>query len=123
LCGYIRYCVAPGTEISFTANVNGYVPLHFASLIVNQSVQLPNLPGIPMAKDVLRSDLTTFLSDADPNGHAMVIVQIQPVNPSPLPDAGPAAQACASKQTWALWLEDSPGAPVDAGVAYLNNST
>ncbi len=123
LCGYIRYCVAPETEISFIAKVNGYVPLHFATLIVDQSAQIPNLPGIPMAKNALLDGLTTFLPNADTKSHAMVIVDIQPVIPSPQSDAGYAAQACASKQGWTIWLVDSSGDPVDAGIAYLVNDT
>jgi hypothetical protein len=120
LCGYIRYCVASGTQISFLAQVNGYIPLSFATVDVMQSTQI--LQGIPMAKSALLSQLSTFLPNAN-TSDGMVIVEVQPVNPSPSSDAGVAGQACANKQGWELWLVDSSGDYVDAGVAYLVNDT
>jgi hypothetical protein len=120
LCGYIRYCVTPGTEVSFQASVNGYIPMNFATLVVGQSTQIQ--PGIPMARSALQAQLPTFLPNAN-TSDAMVIVEVQPENPSPKSDAGVAGQACANKQGWALWLVDANGDFVDAGLAYLVNDT
>jgi len=120
LCGYIRYCVAPGTQISFSAQVDNYVTVNFATLVVTESTQV--LPAIRMAKGALVNQLSTYLPDLDP-GLAMVVVEVQPVNPSPKSDAGLAGQACANPQGWQVWLDDSSGDPVDAGIAYVVNDT
>ena len=122
LCGYIRYCIAAGTQISFSAQVAGYIPVNFATMVVQDSSQIPDTPGIPMAKTSLLSQLPTFLPNADPSD-AMVIVEVQAVDPSPNPDAGPDAQACANPEGWQVWLEDASGDPIDAGMAYLINDT
>jgi hypothetical protein len=120
LCGYIRYCVAPGTQISFSAQVDAYLTVNFATLVVSQSTQV--LPGVPMAKTALLNDLRMYLPDID-TSLPMVVVEVQPVNPSPGPGAGQAAQRCASAEGWAVWLVDSSGGQVDAGIAYLNGNT
>jgi hypothetical protein len=120
LCGYIRYCVMPSTEISFSAQVSGYVPVNFATIVVAQSTQVT--PGIPMARKSILSQLPNFLPNVD-TSDAMVIVEVQPVDPSPRPDAGVAAQDCANPEGWTIWLVDSSGNTVDAGSAYLAGPT
>ena len=120
LCGYIRYCVAPGTQISFSAQVGNYVTLNFATLVVTESTQV--LPAIPMAKEALVNQISNYLPDLNPD-LAMVVVEVQPVSSNPKSDAGLAGQACASPQGWQVWLEDSSGDPVDAGIAYVFDDT
>jgi hypothetical protein len=122
LCGYIRYCVAPGTQISFSAQVSGYIPMDFATVQLTQSTQIPNRPGIPMANSGFLTVLKNLLPNADPSA-AMVVIQVQPLDPTPSPEAGVDAQACADKAGWQLWLVDPQGDVVDAGLAYLVNDT
>ena len=112
LCGYIRYCVAAGTQVSFTAHVSGFVDVNFATLVVNQSVQIPDRPGIPMVKSTIIESINQVLPGAD-TSQAMVIVNVQPLD----------LQSCDDKSGWTLGLVDGQGNSVDAGVAYVISST
>ena len=114
-CGYVRLCVAPGTQLSMSLNVNGYLPLLFATIDAQASGQIPNLPGVPLLTSGLLGLLVNGLPDYDPTA-PIVLASIYPHN---FQEAGAEPTgACATRGGYTLWLVDQDGGTVDAGLCY-----